>query len=166
MSLILGNELPERAMNYLQVGRLVTMATVDERGWPDAAPISWIMALDKRTLRIAVSREVATYRNIQQNENVIISLLGGAMTLGIRGRARVISENMDGISLPMAMVEVIVDEVKDDSVIGRGIEEEIVKWEDRRRSVSDLSIETALRNGHDGSPEPAVPIDTEPQYNN
>jgi hypothetical protein len=165
MSLILGNELPERAINYLQVGRLVIMATVDERGWPDTAPISWITALDKRTLRIAVSREVATYRNIQRNENVIISLLGGAMTLGIRGRARVISDSIDDISLPMAMVEMIVDEVKDDSVIGRGMEEEIVRWEDRRRSVSDIRVEHALRNGHDGATEPAVPVDSEPQYN-
>jgi hypothetical protein len=107
---------------------------------------------------------VATYRNIQQNENVMISLVGGAMTLGIRGRARVISQSMDGISLPMAMVEVIVDEVKDDSVIGRGIEDEIVKWEDRRRSVSDLRIELALRNGHNGATEPAIPIDSEPQF--
>jgi hypothetical protein len=146
MSQILGNQLPERAMNYLQVGRLVVMATVDERGWPDTCPISWIVALDPTILRLAISREVSTYRNVLKNENVMISLVGGAMTLGIRGRARILSEGMDDVPLPMAMIEVQVDEVKDDSVIGRGIEGEMIKWEERRRAVSDISVEKALRN--------------------
>ena len=147
----------------MQVGRLVIMATIDERGWPDTAPISWITALDKRTLRLAVSREVATYRNMVRNENVMLTLLGGGMTLGIRGRARIVSETMDEISLPMAMAEVIVDEVKDDSVIGRGLEDEIIKWEDRRREVSDISVQQALRNNR-SEEEPAVSVDSEPQY--
>lgn len=146
MSQILGNELPERAMSYLQMGRLVVMATVDERGWPDTCPISWIVALDATTLRLAISREVSTYRNLLRNESVMISLIGGAMTLGIRGRARLLSEDMDNIPLPMAMVEVQIDEVKDDSVIGRGLEGELIKWEERRRTVSDLHVENALRN--------------------
>src|SRR5688572_6416937 len=146
MSLILGNELPERAMNYLQVGRLVTMATVDERGWPDTCPISWIVAVDASTLRLAISREVTTYRNILSNENVMISLVGGAMTLGIRGTARVLSEQIADMVLPMAMVEVSISEVKDDSVIGRGEADELIKWEERRRSVSDLRVESALRD--------------------
>jgi hypothetical protein len=146
MSQILGKELPERAMSYLQMGRLVVMATVDERGWPDTCPISWIVALDSTTLRLAISREVSTYRNLLQNESVMISLIGGAMTLGIRGRARLLSEDMDNIPLPMAMVEVRIDEVKDDSVIGRGLEGELIKWEERRRTVSDLHVENALRN--------------------
>jgi hypothetical protein len=146
MSLILGNELPDRAMNYLQVGRLVILSTVDERGWPDCAPISWITALDSRTLRFAVSPQVSTYRNILRNDRVMFELLGGAMTLGISGTARVLAEAMPDVPFPMAMVEVIVEEVKDDSVIGRGIEGEPIKWEDRRRSVSDLRVEQALRN--------------------
>ena len=145
MSLILGNRLPDRAMNYLQVGRLVVLATVDEHGRPDTCPVSWITALDPSCIRLAISREVNTYRNIQKNEHVMISLVGGAMTLGIRGRARVLSDSLDGIPLSMAIVEVTVDEVKDDSVIGRGLENELVKWEERRRSVSDMRVENALK---------------------
>ena len=146
MSQILGKQLPERAMSYLQVGRLVVMATVDERGWPDTCPISWIVAVDPTTLRLAISRGVSTYRNVLNNENVMISLMGGAMTLGIRGRARVLAEDIEDVPLPMAMVEVQVDEVKDDSVIGRGFEGDLIKWEDRRRSVSDIRVENALRS--------------------
>jgi hypothetical protein len=155
MSLILGNELPERAMNYLQVGRLVVMATVDEQGRPDTAPISWITALDSRTIRLAISPEVSTYRNILRNDRVMLSLLGGAMTLGISGRARVLSESMFEVPFPMAMVEVVVDEVKDDSVIGRGTEGEPIRWEDRRRSVSDITVHNALRDGG-GQSEPIM----------
>ncbi len=145
MSQILGERLPERAMRYLQVGRLVILATVDERGCPDTCPISWIVALDPSTVRFAVSKEVNTYRNLQHNDSVMISLLGGAMTLGIRGRARIIAEEIDGLPLPMAMVEVAVSEVKDDSVIGRGTEGRLIRWEERRRSISDIRVEQALR---------------------
>ncbi len=146
MSLILGNRLPDRAMKYLQVGRLVVLATVDEQGRPDTCPVSWVVALNPSVIRLAISREVNTYRNILNNEHVMISLVGGAMTMGIRGRARVLSDNLDGIPLSMAIVEMEVDEVKDDSVIGRGLNEEVVRWEERRRSVSDMRVENALRN--------------------
>ncbi|MBF6614173.1 MAG: pyridoxamine 5'-phosphate oxidase family protein [Chloroflexi bacterium] len=146
MSQIVGNQLPERAMKYLQVGRLVVLATVDERGWPDTCPLSWVVAIDPRVVRLVISREVSTYRNLLCNENVIISLTGGAMTLGIRGRARLLADEIDDVPLPMAMFEVQVDEVKDDSVIGRGVEGALVRWEERRRSVSDLRVEQALRN--------------------
>jgi len=148
-------------MNYLQVGRLVVVATVNDRGWPDTAPISWITALDRRTLRMAVSREVSTYRNILYNERVTLSLIGGAMTLGIRGRARVLADDMEQIPLPMAMVEVLIDEVKDDSFIGRGAEGELIKWEDRRRMVSDISVHNALRNTT-FEPEFVMPMPDQP----
>ena len=68
------------------------------------------------------------------------------MTLGISGRARVVTEGIEEVPFPMAMVEVFVEEVKDDSVIGRGAEGEPIRWEDRRRSVSDIRVENALRN--------------------
>ena len=74
MSLILGDKLPDRAIGYLQVGRLVILATVDERGMPNTSPISWITALDCYTLRLAVSTEVQTYYNILRNENVILTM--------------------------------------------------------------------------------------------
>ena len=164
MSLILGNELTDRAMSYLQVGRLVVMATVDERSMPNTSPISWVTAIDRRTLRLAVSPEVNTFINITRNPNVMISVLGGAMTLGIRGQARVLAEQIEEVPFPMAMVEITVDEVKDDSVIGRGISGELIRWEDRRRTVSDIRVETALRGGNPavaaGVSEQAVP-----QYN-
>ncbi|HYP19986.1 MAG TPA: pyridoxamine 5'-phosphate oxidase family protein [Chloroflexia bacterium] len=145
MSLILGNRLPDRAMKYLQVGRLVVLATVDEQGRPDTCPVSWVVALNPSVIRLAISREVNTYHNILNNEHVMISLVGGAMTLGIRGRARALAESLDGIPLSMALIEMEVDEVKDDSVIGRGLQDELVKWEERRRSVSDWHVENALK---------------------
>jgi hypothetical protein len=165
MSLILGNELTDRAMSYLQVGRLVIMATVDERGMPNTSPISWITAIDRRLLRLAVSPEVNTFINISKNPNVMISLLGGAMTLGIRGRARVLLDQIEDVPFPMAMVEIEVDEVKDDSVIGRGIAGELIKWEDRRRTVSDIRVETALRNGPPDLAGVQMQEQTLPQYN-
>ena len=145
MSQLLGTELPDRALSYLQVGRLVIMATVDGRGRPNTAPMSWVTALDNRTIRVAVSPEVSTYRNILENDRVMLSLIGGTMTLSISGRARVLAELIEDVPFPMAMVEVLVDEVKDDSVIGRGIMGESVRWEDRRRAVSDMRVAQALR---------------------
>ena len=91
MSQLLGTELPDRALSYLQVGRLVIMATVDGRGRPNTAPMSWVTALDNRTIRVAVSPEVSTYHNILENDRVMLSLIGGPMILSISGRARVLA---------------------------------------------------------------------------
>ena len=85
-----------------------------------------------------MSPQVTTYRNICQNDRVMFQLMGGAMTLGISGTARVLSEDMPDVPFPMAMVEVTVEEVKDDSVIGRGVEGEPIKWDYRRRAVTTL----------------------------
>jgi Pyridoxamine 5'-phosphate oxidase len=146
MSQILGDKLPDRALTYLQVGHLVIIATVDEEGRPTAAPMSWLTALDRQTIRIAISPDVGTYHNILQNERVVLSLIGSGMRMSISGCARVIAETMEEVPFPMAMVEVLVDEVKDDSVIGRSVEGEVIKWEDRRRTVSDIRVAKALRN--------------------
>src|SRR5437762_14013715 len=108
MSVILGNELPDRALNYLQVGRLVIMATVDERGKPHTAPMSWVIAVDRSTIRIAISPNVNTYRNILNNDHVTLCLVGGGMTWSICGHAMVLSEAIEEVPFPMAMVEVHV----------------------------------------------------------
>jgi len=107
--------------------------------------MSWVTALDHRTIRVAVSPEVSTYRNILENDRVMLSLIGGTMTLSISGRARVLAESIEEVPFPMAMVEVLVDEVKDDCLIGRGTTDDAVRWEDRRRAVSDMRVEHALR---------------------
>jgi hypothetical protein len=163
MSLVLGNELPDRALSYLQVGRLVIMATVDGQGRPNTAPMSWVTAVDRQTIRVAVSPEVSTYRNILENDRVMLSLIGGAMTLSISGCARVLAGSMEEVPFAMAMIEVRVDEVKDDSVIGRGFADDVVKWEDRRRTVSDIRVENALRQTPVES-EMVTPLQPQPNY--
>jgi hypothetical protein len=72
----------------------------------------------------------------------------------------VLAESIEEVPFPMAMVEVLVDEVKDDCMIGRGIAGEVVRWEDRRRSVSDMRVEHALRRA---PVEPDLVTSLEPQ---
>jgi len=148
MSQIIGTALPNQAMRYLQVGRVVMVATVGEDGSPDTAPISWLLAVDPQTIRMAVSPDVSTYRNLLHNDRLMLAILGGGMTLGVKGRARLLADPIADLPFPMAMFEVVVSEVKDDSVLGRAGEGPVLRWEERRRAVSDHRVLAALQAGN------------------
>jgi flavin reductase (DIM6/NTAB) family NADH-FMN oxidoreductase RutF len=141
MGVVIGTQLPARVVEYLRGHRVVYVATIDESGWPDAAPISWVTAIDPRTIRLAVDSGVETVANVAANGRVILSLLGGAMSVSIKGRGRIVKERMEAVAVPTSMIEVEVLEVKDDSFWGRPNDEGlVVPWSQRRQVASDIAI--------------------------
>ncbi|MBI3979665.1 MAG: pyridoxamine 5'-phosphate oxidase family protein [Chloroflexi bacterium] len=139
MGVILGNELPEQAMEYLRGGHPVVVATLDADGWPETAPFGWVVARDPRTIRLAVNQQVGTYANIRNNGKVRLSIADGAMNISAKGRATVLKGRMESILLPTALVEVHIEEVKDDAVMGR-VDGEKIRWERRRQMASDDAV--------------------------
>lgn len=141
MGRMLGAELPPQAVDFLRVGRLVVVATVNDQGWPNTAPFSWAIARDRKTLRIAAHAEAATLRNIRDNGRVMVSVMGGGMSLSIRGSARVIKERMEAVPFATSMVEIVIEQVKDDEWFGReGPEGSVRRWTDRRQLASDTAV--------------------------
>lgn len=118
MSRDLGPELPARALEALAGGRLVVVATVDERGWPYTMVMNWAAARDARTIRLSLDSRTHTLANIRRNGRVMLEVLADGVIMGVRGSARIIQEQMAHAPIPSAMVEVAVEHVKDDLIDG------------------------------------------------
>ncbi|MCL4466672.1 MAG: pyridoxamine 5'-phosphate oxidase family protein [Chloroflexi bacterium] len=145
MGEIVGPEMPIKLVNFLRGGRLAIVATVGPDGKANSAPFSWVLVVDKRTLRLGVNQGVATLANIRHNGSVSVSVVGPNLFVTVKGKARVIKESLAEAQLPTAVVEIAVEEVKDDAIIGR-VEpgQTPTRWTDRRRLVSDSTVLAAL----------------------
>lgn len=148
MGELMGREMPPKVLNYLRGGRLVIVATVGPDGRPNSAPFSWVLALDSRTIRMGVNQGVATLHNVKHNGFIALSIVAADLFVTIKGTARVVRDAIEEAPLPTAVVEVQVEEVKDDAVIGRVKPgQEGTRWTDRRRLLSDTTILAALERG-------------------
>ena len=106
---------------------------------------SWLVAVDSRTVRLGINQEVATLANIRQNGHVSITITAPELHITFKGTARVIKDSLPEAPIPTAVVEVAIEHVKDDAIMGRPIEgEERMRWTDRRRLLSDSTIVQAL----------------------
>jgi hypothetical protein len=114
----LGPELPPEAVEALSGGRLVLVATVDEDGWPYTMVMNWAAALDSKTVRLSLDNRTRTLANVRRNGRVMLEAMADGLIVGVRGRARVIQENMAHAPIPSAMVEVAVERVKSDLIEG------------------------------------------------
>jgi len=110
------NELPQKVFEILNKEvATVVIATVDEDGSPRTAPFSWIVAKDKRTLRVGMGVRNFTFANVKRNGKVMICLLEeGNIAISIKGKARVIKEKLDSAT-GVAMVEINIEEIKNDA---------------------------------------------------
>lgn len=145
MSAMPTGELPANAINYIRGGRIVIVATVDASGRPNSAPFSWIVAKDSQTLRLGIGLGQATLENIRHSGFVSCSITAPELHLSFRGPARVIREAIPEIPIPTAVVEITVEEVKDDALIGPiDGEAKNIHWTQRRRLISDSTIVQAL----------------------
>ncbi len=110
-------ELPREAFAVLQdpgIGPTVIISTIDIDGAPHAAPFGSLRAISPRSLRFGCDRKHDTYANILRDGRVCISLVAPPdIALSIKGRAKVVKEQMDLLNSD-AIVEVSVEEVKND----------------------------------------------------
>ncbi len=145
MGEVIGNRLPPSVTGFLRGGRIVIVATTDADGLPNSAPFSWIVAKDETTVRIGMVQGATTLENIRRSGRVSMTISSPDIQVTMKGTARVIGEQIEGSPLPTAIVEVKIEEVRDDSVIGHPEPGEgHTRWPDRRRILSDTTIITAL----------------------
>ena len=98
-----------RAINPVTI-----VATVDQDGTPRTAPFGSLRAVTPRLLRLACNRHHDTYTNLCRDDRVSVALLAPPnVAVSIRGRARVVREQMD-TSEHFVVIEIDVEEVKND----------------------------------------------------
>ncbi len=111
------SQLPTSVLEILQRpdGReIAVIATVDPDGMPRTAAFGSVRAISPRRIRFACNRSNHTFANLSRDGRVMIALYAPSdVAVGIRGRARIIKENLD--SFPTnALVQVEVEGVKNE----------------------------------------------------
>jgi len=111
---------PDRAINPVAV-----VATVDQDGTPRTAPFGSLRAVTPRLLRLACNHHHDTYANLCRDGRVSVAWLAPPnIAVSIRGRARMVKEQMD-IAEHLVILEIDVEEVKND-MMRRGIIESAI----------------------------------------
>ncbi|WP_160720244.1 pyridoxamine 5'-phosphate oxidase family protein [Bacillus sp. USDA818B3_A] len=119
-------KLIQPLFDELQKERFVTLATVDyETGGPNVSAISWVLAKDEGTIYFAVDNRSRILENINKNNKVVINLIANESTYSIQGEARVKEERLPEVPLKLALVEVVINEVRDVMFYGSKIVTEV-----------------------------------------
>jgi pyridoxamine 5'-phosphate oxidase-like protein len=101
-----------------RIGSAVVVATVDSKGGPHTAPFGSICFVSPKIMRFGCDRKHETYENIRRNGQVVVSLVAPPdIAVSIKGHARIAKEHMELVNTD-AVVEVAVEEVKDDLIPG------------------------------------------------
>ena len=111
---------PDRAISPVAI-----IATVDPDGTPRTAPFGSLQAVTPRLLRLCSWCEHDTYANLRRDGRASVALVSPGVSVSVRGRARVVREQMDHDE-QFAALEIDIEEVKNDMayriVIESGIE--------------------------------------------
>ncbi len=106
-------ELTQQIVDFLQGRKCVVMATATPQGQLHTAIMTWVVAKDSRTIRVALDKKGRPLTHIRNNENVALEILGDDINMGVIGKARVIKEQLDSLTFPCAVVEIKIEEVID-----------------------------------------------------
>lgn len=112
-------------LENMKIGASVIITTVDPDGGPHAAPFGSLVVISSNILRFGCDRRHDTYANIRRDGRVVVSVIAPPdIAVSIRGRARVVKDSMSVLGTD-GVVEIEVEDVKDDllpgSVIVSGI---------------------------------------------
>ncbi|MEZ4554687.1 MAG: pyridoxamine 5'-phosphate oxidase family protein [Dehalococcoidia bacterium] len=104
-------ELPPEVVDWLQSERLVVLATASSDGVPATHVVSWVVAVDTRTVRFAVRHAAETVAHVRQTGRLAMEVVGDGFSIGARGAARIVREHMPSTPRENAMIELTVEEV-------------------------------------------------------
>ncbi|HLN60187.1 MAG TPA: pyridoxamine 5'-phosphate oxidase family protein [Symbiobacteriaceae bacterium] len=99
---------------FLQGPQLVLVTTLDsETKWPSNNLITWVYAKETGTLRLVADAKGRVMNNIRADERVLLTVMAGEACHVIEGTARVIKDEIEGVSLKLACAELTVKAVRD-----------------------------------------------------
>ncbi|RSK26889.1 hypothetical protein EJF36_08420 [Bacillus sp. HMF5848] len=143
------NHLIAPLFEAMQQERFVTIATIDhESKCPNVSAISWIFARDPRCLVFAVDNRSRIFQNIIYDNKVVVSIISNESCYSISGKVSLLVEEMKETPLPLAKLEIHIDEVRDVMFYGSKIigEPNYDKTYDAEAAVTlDKQVMTALR---------------------
>ncbi|MFZ4450289.1 pyridoxamine 5'-phosphate oxidase family protein [Salibacterium aidingense] len=108
------SSLSSELLTLLRQERYVTLSTVDhETNSPSVSAISWLYALDQKTLRFCVESRSIILDNLKKNNQMVITFIGNGSTYAISGKGKILAEEIENMPIKLALIECSVEEVKD-----------------------------------------------------
>lgn len=107
--------LPDRLAGLLRAGSPVVLITVGADGWGHAA-MTWAVAIVPDRVRFAVDHGSRTLANLERDGKATLQVVGRDNILAlIKGQARALRPRIEAAPFAMAMWELSVTEVRDQS---------------------------------------------------
>jgi hypothetical protein len=120
-------QLIQPLFDILQKERFVTLSSVDhETDGPNVSAISWVFAPDRNRIYISIDNRSRIIDNVNKNPLVVLNIIANESNYSISGKATVKVEKMDGVPLKLALLEIVIDEVRDVMFYGSKISVEPV----------------------------------------
>ncbi len=106
-------KLNSELINLLQGEKIISLITNDVKtGQPDLAMISWVVANSEGDrINFAIGHNASSARNIQNDPNVILGVIGAGSCFAIKGNGKV-SEIIEG-TIKIRIVSVEIESVED-----------------------------------------------------
>jgi len=107
-------QLSPELTSFLQGPQLVLVTTLDsDSKWPTNNLITWVFARDGSTVRLAADSKGRVMGNIRADERVLLTVMTNGACHCVEGTAKVIVDEIPGVSLKLACAEVTVKAVRD-----------------------------------------------------
>lgn len=98
------------------------VATVDEDGFPHIAPFGSMRAVTPKLMRFIAHRYHDTLSNLKRDPRVVVAMVSDPdIAVSVKGNARIVEEPFT-LDENYALVEIDIDEVKNDMPVRIGIE--------------------------------------------
>jgi len=106
--------LPDELHEQLQRETLVLLHTIDAKsGIPTSSAISWVKALDRETVRVALDRRSRLVANMKANPKVTLTVFGAGSVFAVNGNAVLAADEMEGVPFKLSCFDIRVEFVRD-----------------------------------------------------
>ena len=141
--------LPNDLVDQLRKDRLVLLGTIDATtGEPCSNAISWLYAVDERTLRFALDQRSRLMASIEANPQVVVTMFAASSVYAISGNASVAVETLEDVPIKLVCYDIAVTSVQDAMFYGAriAVQPEFEKTYDRRAAAKlDGQVYAAMK---------------------
>lgn len=133
MSRLLGKQLTEELFERLkgddvasQAGKAIVIVTVDEKGWPHPAMLSYyeVVAKGQSRIDLAIGKSSATAKNLRRTGKITLLITDRGLNYYLKGTARELQESMSEVpfmSLFGVEIEQLLEDQESDAPITSGV---------------------------------------------
>lgn len=137
-------ELPPRLVDFLHRGAPAILATVGDDGWPHLV-MTWAAARDPHTVRFGADIGSTTLRNLEHEGRATLQVIGPENILFlIKGEVRQVKDRIEAAPFPIAMMELTVTWVKDQSWPGVIVAPLTYQWVGEQREAMAAAEQAVL----------------------